>query len=81
MDVPNRDMPNLSIKEAAERTGYSYHTLYRAIRRGELPSYGPTRLIKLKPSEVLAWAEKEKAGVAVPLSVVRVCKQSKYFNL
>lgn len=42
-----------SIKETAVLLGVAYQTLYKAIKRGEIPFYRIGRAYRLNPGEVL----------------------------
>jgi len=41
MSAPSRDV--MSPREVAERAGFSYHAILRAIRRGDLQAFEPVR--------------------------------------
>ena len=42
-----------SIKEVSSMLGVRYQTLYRALKRGEIPFYRIGRAIRLNPEEVI----------------------------
>jgi len=62
----------LDIHEASRLTGYSVHTLYKKVARGEVPFYKSGRRNIFLKHELIGWMKGEVAGGASPGKVKSV---------
>jgi len=65
MTEPARDV--LSPREVANRSGFSYHAILRAIRRGDLKAYEPVPgHYRIELSEYERWLHRPMRGAITP---------------
>lgn len=53
--APNQDRDFLTPREVATRVGVSYHSVLRAIRRGELAAFEVVGRLRIEVSEYVRW--------------------------
>ena len=46
---------SITIEEAAQLVKCSYHTIHRAIKRGDLPAYEPGKTVLIMESDLNEW--------------------------
>lgn len=54
-----RDNP-MTIEEAAELAKCSYHTIHRAIKKGDLPAYKPGKTVLILEKDFTAWFQSKR---------------------
>lgn len=54
-----RDNP-MTIEEAAELAKCSYHTIHRAIKKGDLAAYKPGKTVLILEKDLSAWFESKR---------------------
>src|SRR5580704_15466529 len=65
MTVPARDV--LSPREVADRSGFSYHAILRAIRRGDIQAFEPVPgHYRIELSEYERWLHRPMRGNITP---------------
>lgn len=50
----------MTIDEAAELAKCSYHTIHRAIKRGDLAAYKPGKTVLILEADLNAWFESKR---------------------
>lgn len=56
----------LTLRAAADRTGFSYDYVYDAVRRGDLPASQKGRMWRVRATDLAAWMDRGRAGAAPP---------------
>jgi len=51
---------SITIDEAAELAKCSYHTIHRAIKRGDLAAYKPGKTVLILEADLNAWFESKR---------------------
>jgi excisionase family DNA binding protein len=51
---------SITIDEAAQLAKCSYHTIHRAIKRGDLAAYKPGKTVLILESDLNAWFESKR---------------------
>jgi excisionase family DNA binding protein len=54
---------SITIDEAAQLAKCSYHTIHRAIKRGDLAAYKPGKTVLILESDLNAWFESKRIRV------------------
>ena len=65
----------MTIEEAANMTKCSYHTIHRAIKKGDLAAYKPGKVVLILEKDLADWFESKR------ISVVKVGRPRKHIAI